>query len=127
MRDKIDHVEARDAFLLQKIERVRLGLLEHRDQHGRPVYLRPSRRLRMQRRALKRPLNAGRVARRDLDPAADALDALVEVALQFAAQRIDIRAALFEHVAGGEIMEHRVQHVLQADVFVAPTLRLGHR
>ena len=127
MRNEVDHVEAGDAFLLQEVDGVRLGLLEHRDQHGRTVYLLAAGRLRMQRRALKRPLHARRVARRGLDPAAEPLDALVEVALQFAAQRIEIRAALLEHVAGGEIMEHRVQHVLQADVFVAPILRLGHR
>src|SRR5216684_6585239 len=39
VRDEVNHVEAGDAFLLQEVERVRLGLLEHRDEHRRTVYL----------------------------------------------------------------------------------------
>ena len=91
VRDEVDYVEAGDAFLLQEVEGVRLGLLEHRDQHRRTVYFLAPRRLRVHCRALQRALHAGRVARRCVGAAAKALDPVIEVALQFAAQRIDIR------------------------------------
>jgi len=70
-------------------------------------------------------LHASRIMR--LRPAfGQALDFLVEILLQLLAQRLEIGAAMLQDVAGGDVVEHRVQHVLETDIFVAPIERLGH-
>src|SRR5215469_10503452 len=65
VRDEIDYIEAADALLLEKNDRGRLGLMEHRDQHAGAVDLVAPRRLRMERGTLERALHADCVPRRD--------------------------------------------------------------
>ena len=127
VRNEIDHIEARHALLLQQEDRVRLGLMEHRDEHLRTVDLGPSGRLRVQRGALQSPLHPGCIMRLEGAALGQALDLFIEVLLQLLAQRVEIGAAMLQHVAGGDVVQHRVEHVLETDIFMAPVERLGHR
>ncbi len=112
----------------RKIERVRFGLLEHRDQHAAAVDFLAARRLRVQRRALQRALDAERVARRDVPPPRQSLDfARRGSAASLLAQRVEIGAAVLQDVAGGDVMQHRVEQMLEADVLVTAVGGLGHR
>ena len=114
VRNKIDHVEARDALLLQKENRRRFGFMEHRDQHVAAGDFLAPRRLHVQRRALQRPLHADRIARRNFLALRHPLDLLVEVMRELAPQRIEIGAATFQNRGRRHVMQHREQQMLEA-------------
>ena len=127
MRDKIDHVEARDALLLQKENRRRFGFVEHRDQHVAAGDFLAPRRLHVQRRALERPLHSDRIARRDFLALRHPLDLLVEVMRELAPQRVEVGAAIFQNRRRRHVMQHREQQMLELHELVTPVNRLGHR
>ena len=80
----------------------------------------------MQRRALQCALDADRVARHHGLALRHPLDLLVEVARELALKLLEIGAGVLQDVAGGDVMKHRVQQMLETDVFVAAIDRLGY-
>src|SRR5262249_14953145 len=83
--------------------------------------------LRMDRSPLQRALHADRVTRRDFLALGQSLHLLIEITLELALEGIEVGTAMLEHIAGGDVMQHRVEQMLQADIFVTPVDRLGHR
>src|SRR6516162_2749964 len=81
----------------------------------------------MERSPLQRALHANRVARRDFLPFGQPLHLLIEITLELALEGIQVGAAMLEHIGGSDVMQHRVEQMLQADIFVAAIDRLGHR
>jgi len=106
---------------------MRFGLVKHCDQHLRPVDLGPSGRLRVQSRSLQGALHARRIVGLEAATLGEPLNILVEIFLKFLAQCFEVGPAMLQDIAGSDIMQHRVEHVLEAHVFVAPIERLGHR
>ena len=126
VRNKIDHVEARDALLLQKENRRRFAFVEHRDQHVAARDFLAPRRLHVQRRALQRPLHSDRIARRNFLALRHPLDLVVKVMRQLAPQRVEIGAAIFQNRRRRHVMQHREQQMLELHELVTPVNRLGH-
>ncbi len=80
----------------------------------------------MERGALQRALHADRVARHHGLALGHPLDLLVEVARELLLEFLEVGAGVLQNVAGGDVMQHRVQQMLEADVFVASIHRFGH-
>jgi hypothetical protein len=57
----------------------------------------------------------------------DALEVFIEVLEQLLLQRFEIGAAMLQDIAGGDVVQHRVEQVLEADILMAAVDRFGHR
>ena len=101
--------------------------MEHRDQHVAARDFLASRRLHVQRRALKRALHSDRVARRDFLALGHPLDLLVEVMRELAPQRVEVGAATLQNGGRRHVMQHREQQMLEAYELVTPVNGFGHR
>ena len=126
MRNKIDYIEARDVLLLEEKISRRFGLMKHRNQDIAAIDFVAARRLHMKRGTLQRALHADRIARHHSLAFRHPLDLLVKVARELLLQLFEVRARVLQDVAGGDVMQHRVQQMFQADVLVASIHGLGH-
>jgi hypothetical protein len=128
VRDVVDHVQARDALLLQEIDRVRVLLAEDRHQHVGAGDFLLARRLHVQDRALDDALEAERGLRVDLAIGGDARRLLGDVLREVLAQLVHVGAAGAQHLGGRRVVQQREQQVLDGDELVALLARLdkGH-
>src|SRR5581483_1616400 len=126
VRDEVDHVKAGHALFEQQSDGAGLGLVKDRHQHLRAVDLLASGRLSMQGRALQGALDAARVMGLHA-LAGQAFDLVVKVAAQSQTELIQIGAAVLQDIAGRDIVQHRIQQMLEADIFVIAVNRFGHR
>ena len=75
---------------------------------------------------VQRALHANRVARGHFLSLGEPLHLLIEVVLELALEGIEVGAAVLQDIAGRDVMEHRVEQMLEADIFVTAIHRLGH-
>jgi hypothetical protein len=128
VRDVVDDVEARDALLLQVVDRVRVLLAEDRDQHVGARHLLLAGGLDVQDRALDHALESERRLGVDLPVLGDAGRLLGDMLRELLAQVVHVGAAGAQHLGGRRIVEQREQEVLHGDELVAllPRLHEGH-
>ncbi len=126
MREIVEHVEPRDALLLEKIDGVRaFGLIERGENVAAVHFLLPAAfglQQRVFEHALKRHGLFGQLgqllrARQDV---------LVKKFFQLALELLEIAAALADHVRGCAISQQRIQQMFQRHVLMPPPDRLVH-
>ena len=128
VRDVVHDVEARDALLVQEVDRVRVLLAVDRHQHVGAGHLLLAGRLHVQDRALDHALEAQRGLRVDLAGAGDGRRVLHHEVRERLLQLVDLGGAGLQHLGGGRVVAEREQQVLHGDEFVAllPGLDEGH-
>ena len=120
MRDVVEDVEARDALVGQELCRVALRLLENRREDVAGVRFVPLCALDVQNRRLQDAAKRHRLLRFLLGPAALALDRFVEVRVERAPQRRQVRAAGGEDSLAVGIVREGVEQVLEREIRVPP-------
>ncbi len=129
VRDEVDHVQTRDALLVQVVHRVRILLAEDRDQHVRAGHflLAAAGGLHVHDRALDHALEPERGLRVDLVGTAHRRRVLLDELDQALAQVVDVRRARSQHFGCRWIVQQRHQQVLDGDELVALLARLDER
>ena len=122
--EKAHHVETCDALLGKQEGRVRLGLAKERDEDVLDVDLLLARGLDVRGGSLHDPLEAQRLLQRLVHAFRETFDLVVEIALHLALQRRDVAPAVLEDVDDLNVMEKRVEDVLDRQELVTPPPRL---
>jgi hypothetical protein len=130
MADEVDHVQARDALLVQVIHGVRILLAEDRHQHvgTGDFLLAVAGALHMHDRALDHPLESERRLRVRLRIGRQDRRVVGDEVLQALAQVLDVAGTRAQHFGRRRVVEERQQQVLDGDEFVPrlPGLHEGH-
>ena len=127
MRDVVEDVETRDALVGQQLCRMALRLLENRREDVAGVRFVALRALDVQNRRLQDAAKRHRLLGLPLRPAALALDRFVEVRVERAPQRRQVRAAGREDALAVRIVRERVEQVLEREIGVPPRDRFAER
>ena len=127
VRDVIDHVQPRDALLLEEVDRVGILLSEDRNQHVGPGHFLLAGGLHVQDGALNHALKAERGLGVDLAVGRDARRLLGNMLRQVLAQLIDVGAAGAQNLRRGGVVQQGKEQVFDGDELVALLARLDER
>ena len=121
---KVHDVKARDPLLFEQVDRIGIGLAEHRDQQIAAVDFLLFRRLRVNHRPLQDAMEAQCLLRILFEALRKFRKLGSEEFLERFFERFDIAAAVDQRAARILVLEESVKQVLEANVFVPSALRL---
>ena len=128
--DEVDHIQPRNALLVQVVQGVRVFFAKNGHQHigAGDFFLAITRALHMHDGALNHALKAQRGLGVDLFGAGQGGVVFFDEIAQPRAQVVDMGRAGLEHLGGRRVIQQRQQQVLGRDEFVAllPGLDKGH-